>query len=82
MKSALLGASAATALLAAAPAFAGGPSFTYVPDSLIQSTIVSGPWVLHEPRSSFGHDASGIVPSGGVPYAGYCTRSGPEKVPA
>jgi hypothetical protein len=79
MKSALLGASAATALLAAAPAFAGGPTFTYVPDSLIQSTIISGPWVLHEPRSSFGHDASGIVPSGGMPYAGYCTRSGPEK---
>jgi len=80
MKSALLGASAA-ALLAAAPAFADGPTFNYVPDSLIQSTIVSGPWVLHEPRSSFGHDASGIaVPAtAGVPYAGYCTRSGPEK---
>ena len=70
MKSALLGASAATALLAAAPTFASGPTFTYVPDSLIQSTIVSGPWVLHEPRSSFGHDASGIVPSGGYALCG------------
>jgi hypothetical protein len=78
MKSALLGASAATALLAAAPAVAAGPNFTYVPDSLIQSTIVSGPWVLHEPRSSFGHDASGIsIPTTqGVPYAGYCTQKG------
>ena len=77
MKSALLGASAVTALLAAAPAVAdgpSGPSFTYVPNSLIESTIVSGPWVLHEPRSSFGHDASN-----NEPYAGYCTRSGPEK---
>src|SRR5215471_14974602 len=71
MKSALLGASAAAALLAAAPAVADGPNFTYVPDSLIQSTIVSGPWVLHEPRSSFGHDASN-----NMPYAGYCTKSG------
>ena len=77
------------ALLAAVPASAADPNFTYVQNSLYQSTIISGPWTLHESTSSFAHDASGIVPAlakppqssppyvnAGVPYAGYCTASG------
>ena len=50
MKSALLGASAAIALLAAAPgsATAAGPTISYVPNSLAQSKIHGGPWTLHE----------------------------------
>jgi hypothetical protein len=50
MKSALLGASAAIALLAASPASATdpGPTISYVPDSLAQSKIHRGPWTLHE----------------------------------
>ena len=73
------------ALLAAVPASAADPNFTYVQNSLFQSTIISGPWTLHELASSFAHDASGIVPAlakppqssppymnAGVPYAGYC----------
>ena len=90
MKHALLGATSTVALLMAAPASAGGPAISYVPNSLVESTIVSGPWTLHESASSFAHDASGIVPAlatppqsppppyvgTGVPYAGYCTSSG------
>jgi hypothetical protein len=84
-----LGAASAIALLTAAPASASGPNFSYVPNSMIESTIVSGPWTLHESASSFAHDASGIVPTlavppqtmppyvgTGVPYAGYCSASG------
>jgi hypothetical protein len=87
--SALLGASSAIALVAAMPASAAGPKFTYVPNSLVESTIISGPWTLHESASSFSHDASGILPKfavppqskppyvgAGTPYAGYCTPSG------
>jgi hypothetical protein len=50
MKSALLGASAAIALLAATPASATnpGPTISYVPNSLAQSKIHRGPWTLHE----------------------------------
>jgi len=86
MKNALLWASPAIALLVVTSASADGPKITYVPGSLIQSTIVSGPWTLHESASSFAHDASGIVPppaqtmppyvGTGVPYAGYCSPSG------
>jgi hypothetical protein len=89
MKHALLGATSAIALLIAAPASAGGPSISYVPNSLVESTIVSGPWTLHESGGRFAHDASGINPAlanppqsmppyvgTGVPYAGYCTSSG------
>jgi hypothetical protein len=86
MKNALLGATSAIALFMAAPASASGPSINYVPNSLVESTIVSGPWTLHESASSFAHDASGIVPpktqtmppyvGTGVPYAGYCSSSG------
>jgi len=90
MRNALLGAASAIALLAAVPASAGDLNFTYVQNSLVQSTIISGPWTLHESKSSFAHDASGIVPAlgppqpsppppyvgTGVPYAGYCTASG------
>jgi hypothetical protein len=76
------------AILLPAIALADGPQITYVPNSLVQSTIISGPWTLHESASSFAHDASGIVPAlanppqssppyvnAGVPYAGYCTTS-------
>ena len=86
MRNALLGATSAIALVAAVPASAGNPNFSYVPNSLVQSTIISGPWTLHESASSFAHDASGIVPPStqtmppyvgtGMPYAGYCTPSG------
>jgi hypothetical protein len=82
MKNVLLGATSAVALLVS-PALAGGPIITYVPNSLTESTIISGPWALHESASSFAHDASGIVPpptqtmppyvGTGVPYAGYCS---------
>jgi hypothetical protein len=90
MRNALLGATSGIALLAAMPAFGAGPNFTYVPNSLVQSTIISGPWTLHESASSFAHDASGILPKfaippgqtmppytgAGTPYAGYCTPAG------
>jgi hypothetical protein len=67
MRSALLVATSAIALAAAVPASAGSPNFSYVPNSLIQSTIVSGPWTLHETASSFAHDASGILPKFAIP---------------
>jgi hypothetical protein len=86
MKRSFLGASAAIGVLAAAPtaATAAALTFSYVPNSLVQSTIVSGPWTLHESRSHFAHDASGTVPKtsgppysgSGVPYAGYCNPPG------
>jgi hypothetical protein len=86
MKHALLGATSTIALLMAAPASASGPTISYVPNSLVESTIVSGPWTLHESASRFAHDASGIVPppsqtmppyvGTGVPYASYCNSSG------
>jgi hypothetical protein len=90
MRNALLGATSAIALVVAVPASAGNSNFSYVPNSLVQSTIVSGPWALHETASNFAHDASGILPKfaippgqtmppykgAGTPYAGYCTPSG------
>ncbi|HEY2231016.1 MAG TPA: hypothetical protein VGI22_25435 [Xanthobacteraceae bacterium] len=59
MNRSLLGASAAVALLAAAPASAGGsgPPISYVPKSLAQSVIERGPWTLHESRD-FDRDES------------------------
>ena len=67
MKHALLGATSAIALLIAAPASAGGPSISYVPNSMVESTIISGPWTLHESGGHFAHDASGINPALGPP---------------
>jgi hypothetical protein len=86
----LLGASAAIALLAAAPASAAGPAISYVPNSLHESVINYGPWTLHESVANFVHDASGIVPTAsnlnpnppplylgsGTPYASYCSATG------
>jgi hypothetical protein len=89
MNNSLLGASAAIALLAAAPASAD-PAISYVPNSLVESLINHGPWTLHESVETFVHDASGIVPTAsnlnpnppplyigsGTPYAGYCGATG------
>jgi hypothetical protein len=94
MRNALLGATSAVALIAAVPASAGNPSFSYVPNSLVQSKIFSGPWTLHQSKGSDAHDASGILPkfatppgqtkppyvNAGTPYAGYCTSSGQVEV--
>jgi hypothetical protein len=84
MKSSFLGACAAMALLASAPAMAAGPTISYVPNSLVESVIDRGPWTLHESGFHFHHDASGIVPTtpgppysgSGVPYASYCNAEG------
>jgi hypothetical protein len=90
MRSALLGVASTIALVATVPASAGGPNFSYVPNSLVESTIFSGPWTLHQSTGSNPHDASGILPKfalppgqtmppyvgAGTPYAGYCTASG------
>jgi hypothetical protein len=92
MKSFLLNASAAIALLTASPVSAGaaGPEIKYVPNSLVESLINHGPWTLHQAGGDFAHDASGIVPApsnknpnppplyigSGTPYAGYCTQNG------
>ena len=90
MKSWLLGATAAVALAAAAPtlAVAAAPSITYVPGSIAESMITSGPWTLHE--SAFTRDASGIIPPSsqtappyvgtGVPYRGFCGQPGQFNV--
>jgi hypothetical protein len=90
MERSFLGASAAIALLAAAPASAAGPAISYVPNSLHESVINYGPWTLHESVANFVHDASGIVPTAsnlnpnppplylgsGTPYASYCSATG------
>ncbi|MDR3467053.1 MAG: hypothetical protein P4M07_14045 [Xanthobacteraceae bacterium] len=81
MKHLLLATTAAVAVSVAAPAFAD-PTIGYVPGSLAQSKITTGPWTLHE--SVFKRDASGIVPTAsgppyagsGVPYRGICMQSG------
>jgi hypothetical protein len=83
MKRSFLGASAAIALFAAAPASAD-PAISYVPNSLAESVINHGPWTLHESVANFVHDASGIVPTtpgppysgSGTPYASYCSANG------
>lgn len=90
MKTWPLGATAAVALAAAAPAWAAtaGPSISYVPGSIAESQITSGPWTLHE--SAFTRDASGIIPPSsqpappyvgtGVPYRGFCGQPGQFNV--
>jgi hypothetical protein len=83
MKSSLLGACAAIALLASGSAAGASPVISYVPNSLMESMINHGPWTLHE-SGHFGHDASGIVPPAGTPpyvgfgltYEGYCNAAG------
>jgi hypothetical protein len=94
MERSFLGASAAIALLAAAPASAAGPAISYVPNSLHESVINYGPWTLHESVANFVHDASGIVPTAsnlnpnppplylgsGTPYASYCSATGKVSV--
>jgi len=91
MNKSLLGTSSILVLLGVVPGLAiADPNISYVPNSLVQSRIISGPWTLHESASSFSHDASGILPKfamppgqtmppyvgAGTPYAGYCTPSG------
>jgi hypothetical protein len=93
MKRSFLSASAAIVLFAPAPAFAD-PAISYVPNSLAESVINSGPWTLHESVANFVHDASGIVPTpsnlnpnppplylgSGTPYASYCSATGKLSV--
>jgi hypothetical protein len=72
--------------MVATPAMASGPQFSYIPKSLVQSTIIDGPWTLHEENSFFKHDASGILPPAaqtappytgtGFPYVSYCDKQG------
>ena len=80
----LFSAAASTALLTNANADTP-VSITYVPKSLAEASIASGPWTLHQAAGRNPHDASGIVPSiptpynpptteFGTPYAGYCMR--------
>ncbi len=60
-----------------------GLQISYVANSLAQSLIKRGPWVLHE-SGGYAHDASGIVPTtsgppyanAGTPYAAYCGSNG------
>ena len=78
------GTAAAIALLASTSAAQADPTFTYVPNSLAQSSIFLGPWTLHEHSKFNNHDASGIVPptstppytGSGTPYADFCSTSG------
>jgi hypothetical protein len=79
-------AAACVALLAIANAGADTPAaIAYVPNSLAEAGIVSGPWTLHQKVGGNSHDASGILPPAGTktpfnppttqygtPYAGYC----------
>ena len=91
MNCSLLGTCAVIALLAAAPAANAGPAISYVPHSLVQSSIHHGPWTLHEEGNHFHHDASGIVPPStltppynpllyGTPYADYCSATGQHTI--
>ena len=74
---------AVAAGLAVSPAVAAasGLTITYAPHSLVESSIYNGPGPLHEAGKAFGHDASGVVPTGsgppytgsGTPYADYCS---------
>ena len=65
-------------------AAAAGPTFKFVPGSLVELSIERGPWTLHE-AAPYAHDASGIVPTtpgppysgSGTPYAGYCSGTFP-----
>jgi hypothetical protein len=56
----------AASAITASSAFAT-PTITYVPDSLAQSSIHQGPWVLHQHNEEAQYDASGILPSLAIP---------------
>ena len=59
-----LSAAAVVALLGSGYAGAHTPvEITYVPKSLAETSIVNGPWTLHQSVGRNRHDASGIVPS-------------------
>jgi hypothetical protein len=67
-----LNTSEAIKLLIAASALTAGsafatPTITYVPNSLAQSSIHRGPWVLHQNNEEAQYDASGILPSLATP---------------
>jgi hypothetical protein len=82
----LLSAAAATALLATLSAGAGAAvSISYVPNSLAEAGIAVGPWTLHQRIGRNAHDASGILPTEatpfnppttafGTPYKDYCVN--------
>jgi hypothetical protein len=79
----------AASAITASSAFAT-PTITYVPDSLAQSSIHQGPWVLHQHNEEAQYDASGILPSlsipalqtappyinAGTPYVNLCNSKG------
>ncbi len=73
-------AATAVAVIAASAAYASGPTFYYVPNSLAELSITNGPWVLHQTGNAIlpAYNASGIsVPSpAGTPYASYCDSNG------
>jgi hypothetical protein len=84
-------AAGSVAALMTATSVAAGPTIAYVPGSLAEAQIVSGPWSLHEDKSHHAHDASGIVPPSsvpfpysptltGTPYAGLCNASNVVQV--
>jgi hypothetical protein len=65
------------------------PIISYVPHSLVQSSIHRGPWVLHQNNKTEQYNASGILPSlatppestppynhAGSPYVNYCNNEG------
>ena len=52
----------AIVLLAAVSSAQADPTISYVPNSLKQSTMLRGPWTLHETGKFFQRDASGVVP--------------------
>ena len=86
--------SAAIAVLAAASTLTTANAIAdltiqYAPNSLTQSSIQGGPWVLHQNNKKEQYDASGILPSlanppqstppyqnAGTPYVNYCNSKG------
>ncbi len=78
----IVSASCAIVALLSARGVSAQPAVSYVPGSLVESTIAGGPWTLHQAGPG-GHDASGIVPpasgpsaASGTPYADICTPAG------
>lgn len=73
-------AASALAMFTATAAFAGGPTFTYKPNSLVESTVNRGPWTLHQPGNAVvsAYDASGVTATNPAnkPYASYCGSNG------
>ncbi len=78
----------ATSTLTAVDAIAD-QTIKYVPNSLVQSSINDGPWVLHQNNKKEQYNASGILPSlatppqskppysnAGTPYVNYCNNKG------